>query len=182
MTEKVFTLSSTDDLTALYDLMDAEHIRHIPVIDEENELVGLVTHRDLLRNALSPPADLPRSMQREILSRSSVDRIMIQEIETIEPDAPIGEAAEIMLENKYGCLPVVEGKRLVGILTEADFVRCLAGMIPGVSIDSPAKAPANHPAQVATGLAVTGKTAARPSPRGPKSSRKPTGGPLRAAR
>lgn len=182
MTEEVFTLSSKDDLTALYDLMDAEHIRHIPVIDEEKELVGLVTHRDLLRNALSPPADLPRNMQREILSRSSVDRIMIQDIETIEPDAPIGEAAEIMLENKYGCLPVVEGKRLVGILTEADFVRCLAGMIPGVSIDSPAKAPGKQPAQVATGLAATGKTAARTSPRGSKSSRKSTGGPLRAAR
>ncbi|MCI0658679.1 MAG: CBS domain-containing protein [Acidobacteria bacterium] len=182
MTEEVFTLSSTDDLTALYDLMDAEHIRHIPVIDEENELVGLVTHRDLLRNVLRPPADLPFSMQREILSRTTVDRIMIQDIATIEPDAPIGDAAEIMLENKYGCLPVVEGKRLVGILTEADFVRCLAGMFPGVAIDSLRKTPGKQPTRTGTGLAASAKAAARTLPRGSKTTRRPTGGPLRAAR
>jgi CBS domain-containing membrane protein len=182
MTENVFTLSSTDNLTALYDLMDAEHIRHIPVIDEEKELVGLVTHRDLLRNALSPPADLPFNMQREILSRNTVDRIMIQEIATIDPDAPIGEAAEIMLENKYGCLPVVEGKRLVGILTEADFVRCLAGLIPGVGIETPAKAPEKQRARAGTGLAASAKTAAGSPQRGAKSSRRTTREPLRAAR
>jgi CBS domain-containing membrane protein len=182
MTEEVFTLNSTDDLTALHDLMDAEHIRHIPVIDEENELVGLVTHRDLLRNALTPPADLPLSMQREILSRNSVDRIMIQDIETIEPDAPIGDAAEIMLENKYGCLPVVEGKRLVGILTEADFVRCMAGMIPGVSLDSPAKSPGKKADRARTGIAASGKAPTSSMPRRPKSSRRSSGSSLRAAR
>jgi FOG: CBS domain len=182
MTAEVFTLNSTDDLTALYDLMDAEHIRHIPVIDEENELVGLVTHRDLLRNVLSPPADIPFSMQREILSRTPVDRIMIQDIATIEPDAPIADAAEIMLENKYGCLPVVEGNRLVGILTEADFVRCLAGMIPGVGLDTPAKAPGLRHTRTRAGLAASSKTATLSSPRSSKATRPRSGGPLGAAR
>ena len=182
MTEEVFTLRSTDDLTTLYDLMDAEHIRHIPVIDEEDELVGLVTHRDLLRNVLSPPADLPFSMQREILSRNSVDSIMIQEIQTIEADAPIGDAAELMLENKFGCLPVVEGKKLVGILTEADFVRCLAGMIPGVSIESPAKKQAKRDVHAGPGLAASRKSAAKTSRRVSLSSKKSAGGHLRAPR
>lgn len=135
MTENVFTLNAEDDLTTLYDLMDAEHIRHIPVIDQEKELVGLVTHRDLLRSALSGKNDLPLSLQREMLRRDKVGHIMMQEVESVEPDTPIGDAALTMLENKYGCLPVVEGMRLVGILTEADFVRCLAGMIPGVSLE-----------------------------------------------
>ena len=182
MTEEVFTLRASDDLTALYDLMDAEHIRHIPVIDGEKDVVGLVTHRDLLRSALSGRGELPLSMQRAILGRMTVENIMMRDIETIEPDAPIGEAAQVMLENKYGCLPVVEGKRLVGILTEADFVRCLAGMMPGVSIDSPQRASGKKAAPVKAAVAASGKSAAGSSPRKRKSSRKSPGPSLRATR
>jgi CBS domain-containing protein len=52
-----------------------------------------------------------------------VREIMVTEIETVDPDTPLVEAAETLFENKIGCLPVVEGNRLVGILTESDFVR-----------------------------------------------------------
>ena len=159
MTGEVFTLGPQDDLTALYDLMDAEHIRHIPVVGEEGELEGLVTHRDLLRSALSGTEGLPLSLQRESLRRRTVREIMITAVETIEADRPIGDAAQIMMDNKYGCLPVLEGRKLVGILTEADFVKCLVGMIPGVHVTlhaerheptdrnrgGPAGRPAPHP-------------------------------------
>ena len=138
MTRNVFTLKTDDDLTTLYDLMDAEHIRHIPVVNEEEELAGLVTHRDLLRTALSGKSELPMSLQRDILRTMTVETIMIPDVETIEPDRPIADAAQIMLDNKYGCLPVVEDGRLVGIITEADFARCLAGMVPGVRVEFPA--------------------------------------------
>jgi len=134
MSEEVFTLGPQDDLTFLYDLTDAEHIRHVPVVGEEGELEGLVTHRDLLRSALSGTAGLPLSLQRESLRRRTVREIMITAVETIEPDRPVGDAAQIMLDNQYGCLPVLEGRKLVGILTEADFVKCLVGMIPGVHV------------------------------------------------
>lgn len=126
MTAEVFTLKADDDLTTLYDLMDAEHIRHIPVIGEDGELVGLVTHRDLLRAAVIDQDDMPVSMQRDLLGRISVSEIMNPVVETTEPDKSLQEAAAVMLENKYGCLPVVNGDRLVGILTEADFVRAFA--------------------------------------------------------
>ena len=53
---------------------------------------------------------------------------MTESVETIEPDRSIREAAQMMLENKFGCLPVVEGLRVVGIVTESDFVRHLAAM------------------------------------------------------
>jgi CBS domain-containing protein len=56
-----------------------------------------------------------------------VEEVMVHEVETVEPTAPLSEAAALMLENKFGCLPVVEGDRLVGILTESDFVRHVAG-------------------------------------------------------
>jgi len=128
MTPEVFTLNADDNLTSLYDLMDAEHVRHIPVVDEDGRLVGLVTHRDLLRGALAGEEDLPVSMQRDLLRRTRVREIMIEDVETITPEQSIQEAAQVMLEFKYGCLPVVEDGRLVGIITEADFVRCLSEM------------------------------------------------------
>jgi CBS domain-containing protein len=123
MTDTVFTLRPQDDLAALYDLMDAKHIRHVPIVDRERELVGLVTHRDLSRSALGPQEEAPLSLQREMLRRRKVREIMATEVDTIEPDEDLRVAAEMLIENKIGCLPVVEGTHLVGILTESDFVR-----------------------------------------------------------
>ncbi len=128
MTPDVFTLKADDNLTSLYDLMDAEHVRHIPVVDEDGRLVGLVTHRDLLRGALASEEDLPVSVQRDLLRRTRVREIMIEDVETIAPDKSVQEAAQVMLDYKYGCLPVLEDGRLVGIITEADFVRCLSDL------------------------------------------------------
>jgi len=123
MTEKVFTLKPGDTLEELYELMDDKHVRHVPVVDREGDLVGLVTHRDLSRSALGPQEGLPLNVQEEILRRRKVREIMATEVDTIEPDEPLEDAAGMLLENKIGCVPVVEGEHLVGILTEADFVR-----------------------------------------------------------
>lgn len=62
-------------------------------------------------------------MQQEILRRRRVREIMATEVETVEPDEDLRTAAGMLLENKIGCLPVVEGEHLVGILAESDFVR-----------------------------------------------------------
>ncbi len=123
MTDHVYTLRPHDDLAALYDLMDSRHIRHVPVVDREKDLVGLVTHRDLSRTALGAQEDAPLSLQREMLRRRKIREIMATEVDTVEPDEDLKVAAEMLLENKIGCLPVVEGTHLVGILTEADFVQ-----------------------------------------------------------
>lgn len=130
MTAEPVTLGPDDDLLSLYDLMDSRHVRHVPVVDEDGELVGLVSHRDLLRSALGQEVDLPVSLQRDMLRGIRIAEIMTEDIETIEEDRDIREAAQIMLENKYGCLPVVDDGRLVGILTESDFVRKLAELVP----------------------------------------------------
>ena len=123
MTGHVFALRATDDLEALYDLMDQHHIRHVPVVDRDGDLVGLVTQRDLARSVLGAQDVLPLSVQQEILRRRSVREVMATEVETVEADTDLGSAAQMLLENKIGCLPVVEGDHLVGILTESDFVR-----------------------------------------------------------
>ncbi|UCF69270.1 MAG: CBS domain-containing protein [Acidobacteriota bacterium] len=126
MSENVLRIGPEDDLATLYGMMREENVRHVPVVDEEGDLVGLVSHRDLLRGALAFAEELPMLNREDLLSRMFVQEVMISDVETADPEQPISEAAAMMLENKFGCLPVVEGSRLVGILTESDFVRFLA--------------------------------------------------------
>lgn len=126
MVEKVHTAQPQDDLGVVRDRMVEYQVRHVPVVDEDGDLVGLVSHRDLLRRSLVEQADVPAFLEETLLARTLVRDVMVRDVETVTPDADLGEAARLMLENKYGCLPVVEGQRLVGILTEADFVRRLA--------------------------------------------------------
>lgn len=126
MTAEVFAVRPDDDLTAVRDVLYDRHVRHVPVVDDEHNLVGIVSHRDLLRYALIEQADLPRYLEEAVLEELTVAEIMNPDVERVEPDTDIREAAQIMFENKYGCLAVVVGESLVGILTEADFVRFLA--------------------------------------------------------
>ncbi len=126
MTPAVVAVRPEDDAGTLCDLMAERRVRHMPVVDENEEVVGLVSHRDLLRNSLIEQADVPAFVARAVLEKVKVADVMTGDVETVGPDVDIREAAQAMFENKYGCLPVVEGRHLVGILTEADFVRFLA--------------------------------------------------------
>jgi CBS domain-containing membrane protein len=122
MTAPVVALKEEDTVSTLYDLMDTKHVRHVPIVDDEGDLVGLVSHRDLLRFTLVGLSDVPMTVQRELLRRTRVDEVMTRDVVTSEADQDIGEVVDVMLENKFGCVPVVEGSLLAGILTEADFV------------------------------------------------------------
>ena len=126
MTEKVLSVHPGESVDKIYDAMTERSIRHIAVIDDEGDLVGVVSHRDLLRHSLIERSDLPLFVQKALLKRTRVEEVMTSEVETADPDQPLKEAAQVMFENKFGCLPVVEDHRLVGIVTEADFVRLLA--------------------------------------------------------
>lgn len=123
MTPDPYTLSPRDTLASLYDLMDSRRVRHVPIVDSDGELVGLLTHTDLAMTALGSLSDLPLSQERDLLQRRRIREVMVTEVETVEPETSLAEAAQTLFENKIGCLPVVEGNRLVGILTESDFVR-----------------------------------------------------------
>ena len=125
MTPNVSALSPHDDLAAVRDLMVERHIRHVPIIDSEGDLVGLVTHRDLLRFTLVPPSGSSVA-EGDPLALVSIEEAMVREVRTVTPTTDLREAAQIMYENKYGCLPVLEDRLLVGILTEADFVQLMA--------------------------------------------------------
>lgn len=122
MTEKVVFARENDRLDTVYDVMAENHIRHIPVVNKDQEVIGLVSQRDLVGAALFTDQSLPLSQVRDLLREIKVSEVMIRGAETIEPEESLREAGLKMLENKFGCLPVVEGQTLIGILTEADFV------------------------------------------------------------
>ena len=127
MTRDVVSAQPGDSLARLRNLMIDRDVRHMPVTEGEGNLVGLVSQRDLLRNHLIEQTDVPDFIEDALLERLLVREVMTTGVVSVEPDSDIREAAQIMFENKYGCLPVVEGNRLVGILTESDFVRLMAG-------------------------------------------------------
>lgn len=126
MTPDVVTVRPDDSIAMAHQLMLDHRFRHLLVVDAEGDLVGLVTHHDLLRHSLTDRPELPLSYQRALMKKIRVEEVMTSEVDTAEPDQWIEQAARTMFENKYSCVPVVEGSRVVGILTEADFVRFVA--------------------------------------------------------
>src|SRR5205807_2382370 len=96
-------------------VMDWRHVRHVPVEDEEGRLVGLVTHRDLLRL-------LSQGITANSENRLTVRDIMNSQPLTVSSSTPTLDAIETMQTNKVGCLPVVDDGQLVGILTSYDFL------------------------------------------------------------
>jgi CBS domain-containing membrane protein len=125
MTRGVYAVGVGDDLETIRALMEERGIRHAPVVGEGGILLGLVSQRDLIRSSLNSQA-LPPAAMAAAMQLTTAGEIMTRSVATAAPDQDIRDAARIMLEHKYGCLPVVDGSRLVGIVTESDFVRFLA--------------------------------------------------------
>lgn len=123
MTRGVKTLGPSGNLAEASDLMTQHRVRHVPIVDSDSQILGLVSQRDLLRGALGGGTELPSSIQHAYLRSIGVTEVMIETVEIVTPDTPIREAARRMLDGKIGSQLVVEGDRLVGILTEHDFVR-----------------------------------------------------------
>jgi len=126
MTTDVVTVGRNEKLLIADDVMRLGRIRHLPVVDDEGALAGIVSQRDLFHNGLLKALGYGTHAQRQALDMVVVKEAMKTEIETIAPDAPLLDAARRMLELKIGCLIVVEAGRIVGILTESDFVKLYA--------------------------------------------------------
>jgi CBS domain-containing membrane protein len=123
MSTDLVTLTEDETLAHAQRCMARGRIRHLPVV-RDGRLVGLVTHRDLLAASFSIFAEVERNEQRRIFDTVRVVEAMHRDVVTVSPELRVAQAARILLENKYGCLPVVDGDTvLVGIVTEADFLR-----------------------------------------------------------
>ena len=125
MSEKIVTISADDSLSTVEDIMLLGGVRHMPVV-RGGQLVGVVSQRDLLRASLSNLTHYGVDQRRAFLQAVEIRRVMSEPAVTITPGARVGEAAREMAERKIGCLPVVEGDELVGMLTETDLLQYYA--------------------------------------------------------
>jgi len=118
MTRRVIYLREEDNLALIADGMEHFGLRHLPVLDGDR-LVGMITHRDMLKI-------LAGGEHRE--GTAFVASVMTRDPIAIGPDTAIADAARILLKARFGCLPVVdEDRNVIGIVTEHDFLKVLAG-------------------------------------------------------
>jgi CBS domain-containing protein len=131
MQRDVVTLKLGDSLGLAEDIMELGRIRHLPVTSG-GVVVGVVSQRDLYRAAVSSMLRMSRSAERQWLAEIPVHNVMSDDVYTIEPDASVQRAVDVMLARRIGCLPVVEHGKLVGLLSETDCLRYLARVL-GIS-------------------------------------------------
>src|SRR5689334_8671246 len=108
MTREVVALEIDHSVNLASGIMRMRHIRHLPVIEGDRRLVGLVTHRDLARAQAQLLAQPAADSLREDALSVPVLQIMRRNVWTVFPQTPVLEAARIMLDHRFGCLPVVD--------------------------------------------------------------------------
>ena len=122
MTSEVITVSSSCPLPQVYWRMIENNIRRLPVVDD-GALVGIVTLENLRRINPISVAGLDILHINEMLANLPVRQLMTENPKTISPTAPLIESARMMLKHKISALPVLDGDKLVGIITESDIFR-----------------------------------------------------------
>lgn len=130
MRTNVVTLHVTDALAIAEDIMNMGRIRHLPVVDADNRVVGIVTQRDLFKASISSVLGFDRTKEHEWLGKVTVRDVMTKKVTMIAPEGGVVEAVDKLVTDKIGCLPVVDAQdKLVGLLTETDCLRCFRDLL-----------------------------------------------------
>ena len=124
MNRKVVTVDKHASLRQAQRILDQHNIRHLFVMDGKR-LVGIVTDRDLRKAAPSSKSPLTASEREEFMDELKVVEVMSRKLIEASPSTTVREAAKVMVREKIGCLPVVDGNALVGIVTEIDLLEIL---------------------------------------------------------
>jgi acetoin utilization protein AcuB len=125
MSTKPITVDPEMPMLEARQRMADARIRHL-IVTDGSRVVGIVTDRDIRLNLPSPATTLSVWEINALLARLTVGEVMTRSVIVVDVDRPVAEAARLMLDHKIGALPVLEGGRLAGILTESDFVRAAA--------------------------------------------------------
>jgi acetoin utilization protein AcuB len=128
MTKNPIFVHPDMSVTEARSLMEREHIGHLPVLDKNNSLAGIVTKKDLLKAGPSPATSLDMYEISYLLSKLRVEKVMEKTVLTVDENEVVEEAARIMADRGIGCLPVTRGSGspgalLVGIITDTDLFR-----------------------------------------------------------
>ncbi len=126
MTREVKTVQRNDRISVAEELMKVGRFRHVVVLDEDDRVAGVISQRDIFYGALAWTIGQGRAAHEKALESYPVKDVMQTNVVTVDPELSLGDAARMLIERKIGCLPVVEGDNLVGILTEGDFLALLA--------------------------------------------------------
>lgn len=124
MTSRVVSIEPSAALLDAALVMRGNAIRHLPVL-EEDRLVGLLTDRDVQRCAPSRLIPITEEGYNAVFADTTVGRVMTRDPKTVSSTTPLLGAMAVMQQTKYGCLPVVDEGRLVGILTRSDLINAL---------------------------------------------------------
>jgi acetoin utilization protein AcuB len=132
MSRDVATIGELETCHEAVTRMCERKVRHLPVLNGEGALVGILTDRDVRHRLFAPDVfrqigSVPVST---LLREAPVGAVMSAPVLQIGPTSDVGDAAERMRKERVGCLPVVEGSRVVGMLTEIDILRRIAGSGP----------------------------------------------------
>jgi acetoin utilization protein AcuB len=143
MTRNPITIDPEAPLATAMAVMKKAGIRHLLVTDEAGQLAGIITDRDL-RSAAFAPALIERLSGRaqrraleleKTLEELRVRDAMTWDVVTTHPEVSIGHAARILFFGRFGSLPVIDGTKLVGVLTERDLLRALSILMPDPPVD-----------------------------------------------
>jgi CBS domain-containing protein len=124
MIRQVITLSEHNTLRDALIAFQKHRIRHVPIVSGDR-LVGMLTDRDLKRATPSPFSGADRETFEKIVDTTLVGQIMTRNPFTVTPSTPLRDAVKVLHDRKFGALPVVEGDRLVGILSATDMLKDL---------------------------------------------------------
>jgi acetoin utilization protein AcuB len=123
MSKHPLTIGMSQTVSETHKYMQEQNVRHLPVVDKDGAMVGLVTEDDLLKAEPSSATSLSVWEIHSLLNRVTAKNVMTRDVITTTEDTPIEEAAHQMLDHKIGCLPVMRDGKLVGIITESDIFR-----------------------------------------------------------
>jgi acetoin utilization protein AcuB len=126
MTRNPVTIKTSDSLLAATRILKEKHFKHLPVLDGKGTLVGVVTDRDLKRASASDATTLEVHELLYLLDKLHIEQVMTRKPVSVTPQETVQGAARLMADKKIGCLPVVDGGKVSGIVTKDDLLRLVA--------------------------------------------------------
>jgi acetoin utilization protein AcuB len=120
----LITITPDELVSTAHQRMRGNNLRHLPVVTEADKLVGVITDRDIRQASASDDPHLAAYELTYLLEKLTVKEVMTRQVVTVQRQTPVVEAARLLLEKKFGCLPVVDDHHLlVGIITVTDLLR-----------------------------------------------------------